>query len=97
MIRDVGTRARTEITKLLGRPAHLKLEVKVVPDWTTSPEALARLGYRAVTRATHAPAGDADDARCRCARWSGAPTSASRRCSTAWSAAGRRWSRTCRA
>jgi GTP-binding protein Era len=45
MIRDLGTRARAEITTLLGRPAHLKLEVKVAPDWTTSPEALARLGY----------------------------------------------------
>ena len=45
MIRDVGSRARVEITTLLGRPAHLKLEVKVAPDWTTSPEALARLGY----------------------------------------------------
>lgn len=47
MIREVGIAARTEITQLLGRPAHLKLEVKVVPDWTSSPEALDRLGYRA--------------------------------------------------
>jgi len=46
MIRDVGTKARAEITALLGRPAHLKLEVKVDPEWTTSPEALQRLGYR---------------------------------------------------
>jgi GTP-binding protein Era len=45
MIRDVGTRARAEITTLLGRPVHLRLEVKVAPDWTTSPDALARLGY----------------------------------------------------
>jgi GTP-binding protein Era len=45
MIRDLGSRARVEITTLLGRPAHLKLEVKVAPEWTTSPEALARLGY----------------------------------------------------
>jgi GTPase len=45
MIRDVGTRARGEMATLLGRPVHLRLEVKVVPDWTTSPEALARLGY----------------------------------------------------
>jgi GTP-binding protein Era len=45
MIREVGTRARAEIAKLLGRPVHLRLEAKVVPDWTTSPEALARLGY----------------------------------------------------
>jgi GTP-binding protein Era len=46
MIRDVGTKARAEISQLLGRPAHLKLEVKVDPEWSTSPAALARLGYR---------------------------------------------------
>ena len=46
MIREIGTKARAEISALLGRPAHLKLEVKVEPDWTTSPAALARLGYR---------------------------------------------------
>jgi len=45
MIRDVGSSARVEIATLLGRPAHLKLDVKVAPDWTTSPGALARLGY----------------------------------------------------
>ncbi|HMC95182.1 MAG TPA: KH domain-containing protein, partial [Polyangia bacterium] len=47
MIREVGTRARAAISALLQRPAHLKLHVKVQPDWTTSPEALASLGYRA--------------------------------------------------
>jgi GTP-binding protein Era len=46
MIREIGTNARAGITELLGRPAHLKLDVKVEPDWTTSPGALARLGYR---------------------------------------------------
>jgi GTP-binding protein Era len=46
MIREVGTAARAEINTLLGRPAHLKLEVKVAPEWTTSPEILAELGYR---------------------------------------------------
>ncbi len=46
MIRDVGTAARGEITRLLDRPAHLKLEVRVAPDWTTSPEVLAELGYQ---------------------------------------------------
>jgi GTP-binding protein Era len=45
MIREIGTRARGEISDLLQRPAHLKLHVKVVPDWTTSADALARLGY----------------------------------------------------
>jgi GTPase len=47
MIREVGTKARAQITELLGRPAHLKLQVKVDPEWSTSPAALARLGYRA--------------------------------------------------
>jgi GTP-binding protein Era len=47
MIREVGTRARGAISELLQRPAHLKLHVKVQPDWTTSPAALAALGYRA--------------------------------------------------
>ena len=51
MIREIGTRARAEITELLGRPAHLKLQVKVDPEWTTSPEALARLGYAVTARA----------------------------------------------
>ena len=46
MIREVGTAARGEITDLLGRPAHLKLEVRVAPDWTTSPEILEELGYQ---------------------------------------------------
>ena len=45
MIRDLGIRARAEMATLLGRPVHLRLEVKVAPDWSTSPEALARLGY----------------------------------------------------
>jgi GTP-binding protein Era len=46
MIREIGTRARHQITDLLQRPAHLKLTVSVEPEWTTSPAALARLGYR---------------------------------------------------
>jgi GTPase len=46
MVRDVGTAAREEITRLLGRPAHLRLHVKVAPDWTDTPEGLARVGYQ---------------------------------------------------
>ncbi len=46
MIRDVGTRARVAISELLQRPAHLKLTVRIEPDWTTSPEAMAELGYQ---------------------------------------------------
>jgi len=47
MIREIGTRARGAITELLQRTAHLKLHIKVHPDWTTSAEALARYGYAA--------------------------------------------------
>ncbi len=47
MIREVGIAARGEISQLLGRPAHLKLHVKVSPDWTESPAVLGDLGYRA--------------------------------------------------
>jgi GTP-binding protein Era len=47
MIRELGTRARGAISDLLQRPAHLKLHIKVHPDWTVSPDALARYGYNA--------------------------------------------------
>ena len=46
MIRDVGTKARLAISELLQRPAHLKLLVRVEEDWTSSPAAMAALGYR---------------------------------------------------
>jgi GTPase len=46
MIRDVGTRARVAISELLQRPAHIKLTVRIEPDWTTSPQAMAELGYQ---------------------------------------------------
>jgi GTP-binding protein Era len=45
MIREIGTRARAGISDLLQRPAHLKLHIKVHPEWTTSPDALAQYGY----------------------------------------------------
>jgi GTP-binding protein Era len=46
MIKDIGTAARAEIAQLIGRPAHLRLHVKVAEEWTQSPEGLARLGYK---------------------------------------------------
>jgi GTP-binding protein Era len=46
MVRDIGTAARTEIARLIGRPVHLRLHVKVAADWTSSPTGIARLGYR---------------------------------------------------
>jgi GTP-binding protein Era len=45
MIRDLGARARAEVTSMLGRPAHLRLHVKVAPEWTSSPGGIAQLGY----------------------------------------------------
>jgi GTP-binding protein Era len=47
MIKNIGTRARAEIAKLVGLPAHLKLFVKVDPEWTRTQAALRRLGYEA--------------------------------------------------
>jgi len=46
MIREVGTAARQEISKFLGRPAHLRLNVRVEEDWTNSRSEIARLGYK---------------------------------------------------
>jgi GTP-binding protein Era len=45
MIKEIGAAARAEVTRLLGRPAHLRLQVKVAPEWTSSTSSLARLGY----------------------------------------------------
>lgn len=45
MVKEIGTRARAEIARLLGCPVHLKLFVKVDPDWTSRTAALRRLGY----------------------------------------------------
>jgi GTP-binding protein Era len=46
MIRDVGTAGRQEIAKFLGRPVHLRLNVRVEEDWTNSRSEIARLGYQ---------------------------------------------------
>jgi GTP-binding protein Era len=45
MVKDIGTRARAEIAKLLGVPVHLKLFVKVDPEWTRNQAAVRRMGY----------------------------------------------------
>jgi GTP-binding protein Era len=44
-IRAIGSRARASVEVLLGRQVFLELWVKVTPDWTRSPQALARFGY----------------------------------------------------
>jgi GTP-binding protein Era len=45
MIRDVGMAARKEIAALVGRPVHLRLNVRVEEGWTGSPAGLAEAGY----------------------------------------------------
>lgn len=45
MIREIGTRARQEISNLLGVPVHLKLFVRVDEGWTGNPSQLRDLGY----------------------------------------------------
>jgi len=42
---EVGTRARLEIEKLLGRRVFLKLHVKVAKEWQRDPKQLGRLGF----------------------------------------------------
>lgn len=44
-LKDVGTRARQQISALLGTPVHLDLKVKVMKDWQRDPKYLNRLGF----------------------------------------------------
>ncbi|MFZ2164540.1 MAG: GTPase Era [Propionibacteriaceae bacterium] len=44
-LRDVGTEARQQISRLLGTPVHLDLRVKVMKDWQRNPKYLNRLGF----------------------------------------------------
>ncbi len=44
-LRDVGSRARAQISALLGTPVHLDLKVKVMKDWQRDPKFLNRLGF----------------------------------------------------
>jgi GTP-binding protein Era len=45
MIREIGSRARHEISKLLAVPVHLKLFVRVDEGWTDQDRVLRDLGY----------------------------------------------------
>lgn len=45
MVKHIGTRARREIEKLLGRRCHLELFVKVDPNWLKSARRIESLGY----------------------------------------------------
>jgi len=44
-LRDVGTRARSQIERLLGTPVFLDLHVKVAKDWQRDPRQLRKLGF----------------------------------------------------
>jgi GTP-binding protein Era len=44
MIKEIGTRARPEIERVLGQPVFLDLQVKVRPHWRRDDAMLERLG-----------------------------------------------------
>jgi GTPase len=44
MVREIGTRARPELERVLGRPVFLELVVKVRPHWRRDESVLERLG-----------------------------------------------------
>jgi GTP-binding protein Era len=44
MLKDIGTRARTELEALFGGRVYLDVRVKVLKDWQRDPSALDRLG-----------------------------------------------------
>jgi GTP-binding protein Era len=45
-IKDIGTKARADIEKLLGKHVFLKLFVKVVEDWRNREQDLDEMGIR---------------------------------------------------
>jgi GTP-binding protein Era len=45
MLKAVGTGAREELERILGRKVFLSLRVKVLKDWQRDPRALDRLGF----------------------------------------------------
>ncbi|MGP9693130.1 GTPase Era [Brachybacterium sp. AOP25-B2-12] len=44
-LKKVGSDARAEISRLLGRNVHLDLRVKIAKDWQRDPKQLGRLGF----------------------------------------------------
>ena len=44
-VKRIGTRARRQISSLLGTPVRLDLRVKVVKDWQRDAKQLNRLGF----------------------------------------------------
>lgn len=47
MLKDVGSKARRDISKQLGMPVHLELWVKVKDNWANNEKDLQNLGYEA--------------------------------------------------
>lgn len=45
MIKEIGTRARTDIEELLGKKVYLELLVKVVPKWRDREKIINEMGY----------------------------------------------------
>jgi GTP-binding protein Era len=45
VLRDIGTRARTELEALFGTKVYLDLRVKVAKEWQRNPRQLTRLGF----------------------------------------------------
>jgi GTP-binding protein Era len=45
MLKRIGTAARARVEQMLGRHVHLKLWVRVTPDWMNDPARLKELGY----------------------------------------------------
>jgi GTP-binding protein Era len=46
MLKQIGTKARTQIEAMGGRPVYLELRVKVEKDWRNNENVLRRLGYK---------------------------------------------------
>ena len=45
-IKEIGSRARTDIERLLGKHVYLELQVKVEKDWRDDESALKTYGYK---------------------------------------------------
>ena len=45
-VKELGIAARTELSRVFGKPVHLKLFVKVLEEWSREANQLAKLGYR---------------------------------------------------
>ena len=45
-IKEIGSRARNDIERLLGKHVYLELKVKVDEDWRNEPKSLANYGYK---------------------------------------------------